>query len=115
MLVQDPLGLQLDAASLSLVGGKPGKIRGKLIRHPGFKQSVNVAIAGLPAGYSAAAIAVAGDKTDFEMPITVAKESTARTIPNVTVNVSLTDGKVPLTQPVELKVAPAVVPSPAKK
>jgi hypothetical protein len=111
MLVQDPLGLQMDAASLRLASGAPGKIHGKLIRHPGFKQTVNVALAGLPAGYSAAAIAVPGDKTDFEMPITLAKEATARTIPNVSINVSLADGKVPVTQPIELKVVPTPVPA----
>jgi len=48
MLVQDAVGLQMDVASLNLVGGVPGKIRGKVIRHPAYKQPVNVALAGLP-------------------------------------------------------------------
>jgi hypothetical protein len=115
MLVQNPLGLQMDAASLSLVGGMPGKIRGKINRHPAFKQPVNVALAGLPAGYTAPAIAVAGDKTEFEMPITVPKEPTARTIPNLSLSVSLADGKIPITQPIEFKVAPAAAPMATKK
>ncbi len=115
MLVQDPLGLQLDAASLNLVGGAPGKIRGKLIRHPAFKQTVNVTLAGLPAGYAAPVLAVPGDKTDFEMPITVPKEPMGRTIPNVSIAVSLGNGRVPVTQPIELKVTPATAAATTKK
>jgi hypothetical protein len=116
MLVQDPVALRMDAASLSLVGGTPGKVRGKLIRHPAFKQKVNVSVIGLPAGYAAQPVMVPGDKTDFEMPITVPKESASRTLPNVTIAVSLADGKASVTQPLELKVAPpAVTPTPKKK
>ena len=112
MLVQDAVGLQMDVASLSLAAGMPGKIRGKLIRHPAFKQPINLALVGLPAGYSANGVTVAGDKADFEVPITVAKELAARTLPNVSLAVSLANGKVAVNQPVELKVSPAPVPAP---
>ncbi len=112
MLVQDPVGLRMDAASLSLVAGTSGKLHGKLIRHPAFKQNVNVAVSGLPAGYAAQPVTVPGNKTDFEIPITVPKESAPRTLPNVSIAVSLADGKVPVTQPLELKVSqPAVSPA----
>jgi hypothetical protein len=115
MLVQDAVGLQMDVASLNLVGGVPGKIRGKVIRHPAYKQPVNVALAGLPAGYAAPAMTVPGDKTDFEMAVTVPKEPAARTVPNVSLTVSLKDGKVAVTQQLELKVAPPAVRPAAKK
>jgi hypothetical protein len=61
-------------------------------------------------------VTVLGDKTDFEMPITVPKESAARTLPNVTISVALADGKVSVTQPLALTVAPpAAAPTPKKK
>jgi hypothetical protein len=113
MLVQDPVGLQMDGPSLSLVTGSPGKLRGKLIRHPAFKQPVNLVLMGLPAGYSASGVTVPGDKADFEMPITVAKELAARTLPNVSIAVSLANGKVAINQPVELKISTAPTPAPA--
>jgi hypothetical protein len=106
MLVQDPVGLQMDAASLKLVAGAPAKLRGKLVRHPAFKQNVNVAVSGLPAGYTAQPVMVPGDKTDFEIPMTAIKGSPAGPIPNVSIVVTLADGKVPVTQPLELKVSP---------
>jgi hypothetical protein len=106
MLVQDPVALDLDGASMNLVVGAPGKIRGKLVRHPEFKQPLNVAISGLPAGYSTRPVSVAGDKSDFEIPVTVANETAARVLPNVSIVVTLADGKVPITRPIELKVAP---------
>jgi hypothetical protein len=111
--VQDPVGLQMDGPSLSLVTGSPGKLRGKLIRHPAFKQPVNLVLMGLPAGYSASGVTVPGDKADFEMPITVAKELAARTLPNVSIAVSLANGKVAINQPVELKISTAPTPAPA--
>lgn len=107
MLVQDAVGLRMDTDSLSFVAGAAGKLRGKLIRHPAFHQNVNVAVSGLPAGYAAQSVVVPGNKTDFEIPITVPKESAPRTLPNVSIAVSLADGKVPVTQPLELKVSPA--------
>jgi hypothetical protein len=102
----------MDVASLSLAAGMPGRIRGKLIRHPAFKQPIKLALVGLPAGYSANGVTVAGDKAEFEVPITVAKELAARTLPNVSLAVSLASGKVAVNQPVELKVSPAPVPAP---
>jgi len=117
MLVQDPVGLRMDAASLNLVAGAPGKLRGKLVRHPAFKQNVNVSVSGLPAGYTAQPVMVLGDKTDFEIPMTAAKGSPAGPIPNVSIALTLADGKVPVTQPLELKVSPAAtkVSAAAKK
>ncbi|HEX4072173.1 MAG TPA: hypothetical protein VHX68_13430 [Planctomycetaceae bacterium] len=115
VLVQDAVGLKVDPASLNLVAGSGGKVRGKLFRHPAFRQKVNVAISGLPAGYGAAPVMVAGDKTDFEIPVTAPKEATARAIPNVSITVTLADGKVPITQPLDLKVAPPATPAALKK
>ncbi len=106
---------RIDPASLKLVAGTGGKVRGKLFRHPAFRQKVNVAISGLPAGYGAAPVTVAGDKTDFEIPMTAPKEATARAIPNVSITVALADGKVPITQPLDLKVAPPATPAAPKK
>ena len=74
MLVQDPVGLQVDPASLKLASGSTAKLRGTLVRHPGFKGTVSVAVMGLPAGYSAAPVTVAGDQSKFDVPINVPKE-----------------------------------------
>ena len=115
VLVQDAVGLRIDPTSLNLVAGLGGKVRGKLFRHPAFRQNVNVAISGLPAGYVTAPVTVAGDKTDFEIPMTAPKEGAARAIPNVSITVALADGKVPITQPLDLKVAPPAAPASPKK
>jgi len=106
LLVQDPVGLNIDAASLNLVSATSGKIRGKLKRHPAYKQPVILAIAGLPAGYAASPATIAADKTDFEIPVTVPTEPAARAVPNVAISVTLPDGKVSLRQPLDLRVAP---------
>jgi len=71
------------------------------------KLPVTVAIAGLPGGYTAQPVTVAGEKTDFELPVTAAAEPAARTLPNVSMTVAFANGKIPITQPIELKVAPA--------
>ncbi len=115
VLVQDAVGLRIDPTSLNLVAGLGGKVRGKLFRHPAFRQNVNVAISGLPAGYGTAPVTVAGDKTDFEIPMTAPKEGAARAIPNVSITVALADGKVPIKQPLDLKVAPPATPAVPKK
>jgi hypothetical protein len=107
VLIQDPLSLTMDAASLSLAAAQPGKVRGKIVRNPAYKQNVRVALAGLPAGYSAPAVTISADKSDFEIAVTSAAEPTARVLPNVTVDVALANGKRVITQPIELKVAPA--------
>jgi len=114
MLVQDPVGVNLDAASLKLTAGGPRTIRGKLSRNPAFKQSVTVALTGLLQGYAGQPVSVPADKSDFEIPVTVPNEAAPRSVPNVSITVALADGKVSVNQPIELKVAPPA-PPPAKK
>ena len=110
MLVQDPVGLQVHPASLKLASGSTAKLRGTLVRHPGFKGTVSVAVMGLPAGYSAGPVTVAGDQSKFDVPINVPKEPAARPLPNVTITATIGEGKVAVTQPLPLMVAPMAAP-----
>lgn len=52
--------------------GQPGKIAGKIERSPGYAQPVLVTLDGLPKGYVAPQILVAGDKSEFELPLSFA-------------------------------------------
>lgn len=49
--------------------GEAGKLVGKINRSPGYIQSVLVTLEGLPKGYVAPQVLVAGDKSEFELPL----------------------------------------------
>lgn len=49
--------------------GDTGKLMGKIVRLPGFAQSVTIALEGLPAELPAPMIDVPGDKSEFELPV----------------------------------------------
>jgi hypothetical protein len=67
------LALTSDMTAEGLAGvGTPGKLAGKITRSPAYTQPVIVTLEGLPKGYTAPQAFVAGDKSEFELPLTFA-------------------------------------------
>jgi hypothetical protein len=65
------LALTGDNAAEGKAGaGEPGKLTGKIERSPGYKQPLVVTLESLPRGYRAPQVLVAGDKSEFELPLT---------------------------------------------
>ena len=90
---------------------KPGKLRGKLIRHPAFKQNVNVAVCGLARRLRGPTADGPRRQDRFRDSRSPSPRNRPRgPLPNVSITVSLADGKVPVTQPLELKVRPRSPP-----
>lgn len=75
-----PFTLQLTGAAAAegkAGAGPTGKLTGAISRSPGFVQPVIVTLDNLPKGYSAPQTLVAGDKAEFELPLTFAFGSKA--------------------------------------
>lgn len=93
--------------------GDTGKLTGKIERAAGFALPVQLTLAGLPKGLSAPSITLAGDKSDFELPLAFPYGTAAGDLPDVKlVATSLTDAKDPksILRAPEVAVAVKVVP-----
>jgi hypothetical protein len=75
---REPFMLQLVGPAVLETRGKAGlagKLKGKLIRAKGFTGAVSVTLAGLPDGLTPPKVTVAGNQSDFELPITFSSDT----------------------------------------
>ncbi len=76
--------------------GPAGKLTGKIHRVPGFSAAVSVSLAGLPKGVVSPSVVVPGDKSEFELPLTLPYGTAEGDLPNVKlVGTSQLDAKQP--------------------
>ena len=96
-----PIALELASQTPVRLGrdlDPPGKLVGKINRFAGFAQPINLTLTGLPKGMASPALAVPGDKSDFEFPITFPYATPAGDLANVKlVATSQLDAKNPNT------------------
>ncbi len=86
MRTSQPIALQLLGApevQAKSGGGPTGKLTGKIIRIGGYNKPVTVTLAGLPAGLPAPSVNVAGDRSDFELPVSFPYKSKLGPLANI--------------------------------
>jgi len=120
MTVGSPIAVQLnsqDPVEARAGLGPTGTIAGKIQRSAGFNLPVNVTLTGLPKGWNAPSVNVAGDQVDFALPVSFPFETPAGDVANVKlVATSQVDPKNAATLlrsgevPVALKVVPGEKP-----
>ena len=69
--------------TIILASGGPTKFTGKVIRHPDYKETVEVSLTGLAADYHAPKVSVPPDQDSFEMVITSPKVTAGGEILNI--------------------------------
>jgi hypothetical protein len=101
--VAEPFAVELVTPSLALPAGQTVTLRGRLRRHPLFKEPVQLKLAGLPAGVTLAAppAPVPGDRADFQLELKAdAKAAAGSAILTLTTSATIGGavyGPVPLT------------------
>jgi hypothetical protein len=97
---------KVDEATLAVVGEVDHKVTGAVQRTPGFAGPIEVALVGLPAGYSAPAVNLAPDQDKFELIVRAPKVAAETPVPNVKLRVT-TGGSLLVPEiSVNLKVVP---------
>ena len=104
LMVQTGVRLVPNAQSLSLKIGTQPKVTGLVARRFGFDGPVRVSIAGLPKGYAATAVNVAGNQRAFEIPVTLPKAAKPGDLKVQLVTQSSTGAIMRPNQPVTIKV-----------
>lgn len=112
--VKNALALTIDDKSLKLTGGRSGAVRGTVKRTAGFNAPVVLRVEGLPRGYKTQPVTLKKRQTSFAIPVTPAKEAKLRTLPKVSLRVTLS-GKRPLLPPRTLTVSVSPPPKGAGK
>jgi len=97
---------KVDAASLRITGEQDAKVTGELQRTPGFAGPVEVTLVGLPAGYTAQAVTVAGDQNRFEIPVKGPAVAAETAVPNVKLRLTTQGSLLVAEMPVSLTVVP---------
>lgn len=84
--------------------GFTGKLKGKVVRAPGFAGPITVRLAGLPDGVPTPTASVAEDRSDFELPIALSSETKLGALLNLKVIASSQMGPQHVTKSSELPV-----------
>jgi hypothetical protein len=90
--------------------GLVGKLKGKVIRANGFTDPVRVTLGGLPAGLSPPTVALAGDRSDFELPVAFASDTKLAALLNLKVVATSQIGPLRVLKTSELPVSVQVSP-----
>jgi len=86
LIAAQPFTLQLAGAAAIKAksgAGPSGKLTGKVLRAGGFNRPVTITLAGLPPELPAPAVLIAGDRSDFELPVSFPYESKLGPLPNI--------------------------------
>jgi hypothetical protein len=85
--------------------GLAGKLKGRVIRAKGYTGIVSVTLAGLPEGHSPAKVTVAGDQSDFELPINFPSDTKLGTLLRLKVVATSEMGPQRVVKSIELPVS----------
>jgi hypothetical protein len=108
--VNNAVEMKPGADEFTLTGEQQTKITGTLKRTAPFAGTVEIAVNGLPEGYTAAKIAVLADQEQFELLVTAPKIDKDTPLENITLTITTAAGAALLpNQPIKLK---AVVAKP---
>jgi hypothetical protein len=83
---QQALAIKLtSAASIEAIAGdgESGSVSGTITRGASFDKAVTITLLGLPKGYTAPSIEIAGDVNEFTLPIQFSKESKPGDLKNI--------------------------------
>ncbi|MEX2286697.1 MAG: hypothetical protein WD648_06380 [Planctomycetaceae bacterium] len=106
LAVRDAVAVEIVPESLNLTAGGENKLRGTVKRAAGFAGPVDLALAGLPAGYTSAKITVAANAEQFELTVTAPAEKDPKDVP-VNLSTAATGiGPILADRAIALKVAP---------
>lgn len=104
--IQTGVAPKVDEATLSVVGETDHRITGVLQRAAGFSMPVEVALGGLPAGYTAQTANVPGNEETFSVVVRGPKVTNQTDLPNVKLRVTTAGNLVVPEIPVNLQAVP---------